>query len=530
MLKRRAADLSVLRGRGAALAVFALIGLLAGGAYGLADQPVYSATATVIAAGSDPADSAAGSLDPADPDGATRLEQLASSRVVALAAAGELGGDVAGGDLLSRTTFSARRGALIVRSTADFADFAAAAANAYATAIVDTAKTDQRRRLGNAADKLREQISGLDPASAEAGALSARLAEIEARADLGTPLVAGREASLPTAPQSDRSAPIWAGIGAAGGLAVGILVLMAGGLPRRSIADGPALAELLEVELLATLPELDPLVIGTGDGGIDLDSERAGPLHELASMIGDGDGPHTLAVLSAESGEGADSLALAIAVAAAEQGTRVLLMEADMRSPSMAERLGIQASPGLADYLDGGASPRQVMQPLAVPSAGDRPPVLVCVPAGSVGDGSPELLAQSRFADLVQRVGRVYDLIVLHSSPLLDSADGGGGGGRGRGDRSLHPLRRLDPAGPAPCPGAAPRRLGSRRRPDRPGRALIALAGAKERVRRTRDRPDPARMFPTIGAWISAPTPCCRPASAPGRRGSSRSGCWLPRC
>jgi Mrp family chromosome partitioning ATPase len=143
-------------------------------------------------------------------------------------------------------------------------------------------------------------------------------------------------------------------------------------------------------------------------------------------------------VKSALAEEGKSSVASSLAAAMASAGRRTLLVEADLRRPVLAERLGVQLAPGLADYLAGAAAPQDTLRAVqfadAPPGEGasawsaDRPitgPVgrLAFIPAGSQTSRSAELLGSDVFKQFVEQVGQPYDVVVFDSSPLLPVSD-----------------------------------------------------------------------------------------------------------
>jgi len=93
---------------------------------------------------------------------------------------------------------------------------------------------------------------------------------------------------------------------------------------------------------------------------------------------------HTIVVTATRHGEGTTRVAVGLARALASEGdTRVLLVEANMRSPSLARSLPLAEGPGLSDYLAGEASPDSLVKRLgdvnlSVVTAGDRPGVVDC--------------------------------------------------------------------------------------------------------------------------------------------------------
>ncbi len=154
----------------------ALVGTLLGFGFGIADQPRWRATATV-AVESDSQGSDEARLE--------RFAQRGESEQVATAAAGMLGDDVPGADLLADISVrpAAPGGFLIVTADADAPDVAAAAADGFQRALV----------------------------------------EVE-----GDPLALGKAATIPSEPYEDRSAALWAGIGFLAGLAAALAVAAAG--------------------------------------------------------------------------------------------------------------------------------------------------------------------------------------------------------------------------------------------------------------------------------------------------------------
>jgi protein-tyrosine kinase len=99
-----------------------------------------------------------------------------------------------------------------------------------------------------------------------------------------------------------------------------------------------------------------------------------------------------------------------------QHGRRVLLIDADLRSPGMHRHLGATQTPGLSDYLLGEADEFAVMQ---------RGPMdnLFFIPAGRQATGAPELLANGRLKLLMQRVEPLFDWIVMDTPPVIPVAD-----------------------------------------------------------------------------------------------------------
>ena len=410
----------------------AAVGGLAGLVWSLAAQPEYTAKATLIVVdrGELAAQLGNGSAGVGGPDAAERLLELARSDEVSALAASSLGGDVSGADLLARTGFFAgdAGGSLEVRSTASFPDFAAAAANAYAGAVVELATVLERRRLSRAEVRLREQLASLDPLSPEATSLTERIDAIVGLGALGPPVRPGRSAQLPPEPQSERSAVAGALGGAGIGALLAALLLLIQQLYRRPVRTPAGLGDALDAPVLEAIGPAAPRIRAPAGGVVEIDPLGFDRLQALAGSLGldhpEG-APHTVAVAGAMPHEGRTTTAIGLAAAAATRGIRVLLMEADLRMPVLAERLRLPAGPGLCEYLLGEATPREVIDVVTVAGSesGQAAASFVCVTAGLVPEGALELLAGSRFSGLIEQLGRVYDLVIFDTPPLLLSAD-----------------------------------------------------------------------------------------------------------
>jgi Mrp family chromosome partitioning ATPase len=142
--------------------------------------------------------------------------------------------------------------------------------------------------------------------------------------------------------------------------------------------------------------------------------------------------PKVLLVTSALPEEGKSTLASGLAAAYAVGGKRTLVVECDLRRPTFAARMGINATPGLSDYLVNRAEPREVLQSIAPPagsSNGSEPSaVTTAVPFVAITAGSPaphpaELLRSQRCRDFLAQVREAYDVVILDTCPLLSVAD-----------------------------------------------------------------------------------------------------------
>lgn len=134
----------------------------------------------------------------------------------------------------------------------------------------------------------------------------------------------------------------------------------------------------------------------------------------------------TVLVTSPLPAEGKSTVATSLASAYVLAGKRTLLVECDLRRPTMAKRLGCEQGPGLSDYLVGQATPAEVVQKVPLtpdPENGTGAPTLVAITAGSPTPRPAELLASKRFGAFLEQVREAYDVVVLDATPLLSVGD-----------------------------------------------------------------------------------------------------------
>jgi capsular exopolysaccharide synthesis family protein len=126
--------------------------------------------------------------------------------------------------------------------------------------------------------------------------------------------------------------------------------------------------------------------------------------------------PKSIVISSSIPGEGKSTIGLNLAVSLADTGTRVILVDADLRRPSVAEYVGIEGGVGLTTVLIGRAEVEDVVQPLGVTG-------LDLLPAGQIPPNPSELLGSMAMADLLEQLSASYDMVLLDSPPLLPVTD-----------------------------------------------------------------------------------------------------------
>ena len=140
----------------------------------------------------------------------------------------------------------------------------------------------------------------------------------------------------------------------------------------------------------------------------------------------------TLLVASAAPGDGKTTVARHLAGAAARMGARVLLLEADLRRPTIAQQLDVSSGPGVADVLIGAVSFSEATQLVGldlqrVDGSGGRS-LDVLVVGSSLPPNPGELVETDRrsantMETLLEQAKSSYDLVVIDTPPLSAVSD-----------------------------------------------------------------------------------------------------------
>ncbi len=126
--------------------------------------------------------------------------------------------------------------------------------------------------------------------------------------------------------------------------------------------------------------------------------------------------PKSLLVTSTQPQEGKSTSTYALAQGLARIGPRVLLIDGDMRHPSVHKLLGLDNSKGLSNVLIGDCEAAAACQPSGTPNL----TVLTC---GPIPPSPAELLAGGGFAHLVQALEHQFDYILVDGPPVMGLAD-----------------------------------------------------------------------------------------------------------
>lgn len=253
-------------------------------------------------------------------------------------------------------------------------------------------------------------------------ALSRLVAEIETPPGVDqAPLVTARvvePADVPTSPASPN--PV---LNLALGVLVGLALGYGAGIARNAldttIRSPAALTSATGAANLGVIP-YDPKL---RSGSLMLQDNQQGPRSEAfrqlrtnLQFIGVDQPRKALVVTSAVPAEGKTSVACTLAMAFAAAGGRVVLVEADLRRPGVAQAVGLGRAVGLTSVLTGRVSLDQALQPqgngyLDVLASGPLPP------------NPSELLVSRRMEEVLDELRRRYDLVLLDTPPVLPVTD-----------------------------------------------------------------------------------------------------------
>ena len=232
--------------------------------------------------------------------------------------------------------------------------------------------------------------------------------------------------SVPTSPKPKRSALI----GAFAGLLLGFAIALVREQLDRRLKGAKDLGDTFGLPILASVPTSRSFTnLGAGKGVEALPHAEREAFQMLRANLRFLSTDRTLqsvVITSAASGDGKTTVALNLAMADASVGRNVLLVEADMRRPSIAAALGLTGAGGLASYLaQADAQLADVIHrvPVTRGANGSAPLWMDVIVSGAIPSNPSELINSDRMLKLIGVAERTYDLVVIDTSPVGMVAD-----------------------------------------------------------------------------------------------------------
>lgn len=183
------------------------------------------------------------------------------------------------------------------------------------------------------------------------------------------------------------------------------------------LSDPTRLHDLLGIPLLGSVP-LAPVDASVADEINDPKSETAEAYLAVRTSLAfttDHGVPRSIMVVSTQPAEGKSTSAIALATVLQRLGKRVVLVDGDLRNPSLHKTFGLTRSEGVTNFLAGAEDYKHLMIPL--------PSGVSFLPAGPSVPSAAELLSSDRMYMLVRELERDFDHVVVDSSPVLGLAD-----------------------------------------------------------------------------------------------------------
>lgn len=272
------------------------------------------------------------------------------------------------------------------------------------TVIIDITATD-----GSAARSAAVSRAVADSLVREASALAPRA---DGRPALSLTVVSAAETpAVPFAP----SRPLFVVIGLVLGLAAGVLVALLRAVFGNQVTSERDLARATDAPVLGRIGRFSGTAVIRRDplSAVAEEYRRIRTNLEFADIDA---AARVVVITSAQPGEGKSTTALNVALAMAESSQKVLLVDADLRKPSVAVNTGLDGSVGLTTVLLGRARLTDAVQDF-----GDTG--LKVLPSGELPPNPSQLLGSAAFARLVETLRKDYDYVVVDAPPLIPVTD-----------------------------------------------------------------------------------------------------------
>jgi capsular exopolysaccharide synthesis family protein len=389
----------ILRSSWVLIVALTLVGVAAAAGYSLLQTPQYSSSAKVFVSTSN------GSTVSELQQGNTFTQQrvktysdLVTTPIVLLPVVNELQLDTTGEALAKQISASAPLDTTLIEITAVNSDPALAAD--LATAV---------------SQSLTQVVSNIESTEAAAPA-----AEGEAATTTPSPvrLTLVQHAAVPQSPMSP-NVPLNIVLGALVGLALGV-----GAAVLKATLDTRIRNER-DVELITETPIIGgivydpkakerPLIVHA-----DPQSPRAESFRTLRTnlqYLEPGRGDRAFVITSSIESEGKSTTTANLAIALADAGARVILVDADLRRPKVDSYMGIEGAVGLTDLLIGRAELQDVIQRWGRNQ-------LYVLPAGRIPPNPSELLGSTQMFKVLEELKGAFDVVLFDAPPLLPVTD-----------------------------------------------------------------------------------------------------------
>lgn len=341
---------------------------------------------------------------------------LASLDVVASRVEEEGGGSKSAQELRDSVSIEPQGQADVVTITAsaDTPEEAAEIANAFAAQVVALRRESARTKIKQVIDAIEEQLAEsptLDPEVARHLTARASQLEVQRRLEGGDAEVV-EEATPPEDPASPK--PLRnAVIAAILGLILGVIVAVLLRRFDRHVHDEDDVAEIVAAPIVGRVP-----VIEEREGWrYDLALEAFQFLRANLQLRSATSGYRTFAVTSALPGEGKSTIAIRLAQALALSGSSVILVDGDLRRPTLHTALELSAEAGVTTALSSDTPPKDLLIDTPIPDVLLLPAGPLTVMPGTMITGDHDI------GKLIAQLGALADYVIVDTSPVTIGAD-----------------------------------------------------------------------------------------------------------
>ncbi len=416
-------------------------------AFSLSQQKLYRASAEVLLSRQDLASALAGIPNLSGAQDASRDSQtqadLARVPEVARRVIKSVPGSPTVGEFLSESSVHPKNNSnlLLFSVTSPEPVLAARLATAYAKEFTTYRRELDTQALKAARQQLSERISsvaprpGQDPSALYQSLIEKeqQLATLEALQGANASLIQEAQGASQTQPHPVRNTLL----GIVLGIFVGVgLAFVFEALDRR-VRSAEEIEKSLRLPLLGRLAAPPRRLQARGRPAMLVEpngphAEAFRSLRTNLELIGVGHEIKTLMVTSAIAGEGKSTTAANLAVAFARAGRRTILVDLDLRRPTVEVLFGAPRQPGVTDSVRGRAKIEEVLVTIPVLGAtrarsNGRSPVdatLTVIPSGALPPNPGEFIASEGISKLLLDLQRRADVVLIDAPPLLTVGDG----------------------------------------------------------------------------------------------------------
>jgi succinoglycan biosynthesis transport protein ExoP len=404
-------------------------------AFSLAQQKEYTAGASLLfrdsTLGQDILGTGGGSSS-TDPtrEAATNVKLVQSPAVAVLAARAV--GRVNPTDVSSAISVAAegQSNVVSIKATDPDPNFAARLANTYARQFIVFRREADKAKIIQVRDSVQRQLDALPATEKNSPAgrsLQTRIEQLTTLASLQTGNAELIQAARPPSSPSSPNTKLNVIVGGLLGLLIGVGVALLLERLNRRLREAEELSSMYGLPILCEVPESSSLGDEGGDGALEeSDREAFRMLRARLRYFNVDDEIRSVLITSCNAQEGKSTVAWNLAASMALGGReKVVLVEADLRRPSLALKHKLVPTPGLADALAENLPFTEVVQqvPLEPETNGARATSLDVIVAGAIPPNPSELMESHRMAELLRSLTTMYDFVLLDTAPTLLVAD-----------------------------------------------------------------------------------------------------------